>query len=153
MQKLTVDFSQLLIHHYSHRDIRKKVPGLPKGETCCFQMCHALNKAGARVRPLSHGVDYIVQGENHYSRVSGLREYLNERYEPGEIINRGRHVARIAVIAQIIDRVGILAFGNRHIDLWNRTQIQRPTDYIASAIWEAPSVFTVGYTFWEVSPP
>lgn len=106
--------------------------------------------AGAPIKPVNGAVDFIVNGKKYYGRVSTMRVYLDQEYGDAENYVGGE---RIAKISQIIDRTGILAFGNRHIDLWNRTRIHRPADYIPSAIWEDRSALDLGIFFWEVTGP
>ena len=76
-----------------------------------------------------------------------MRDYLNGEYFEAENYQGGE---RIAKIAQIVDRTGIIAFGDRHIDLWNKTNIHRPSHYILSALWEDKTTLEKGIFFWEV---
>jgi Type VI secretion system (T6SS), amidase effector protein 4 len=148
MAQITVDWGVLMLNHPSYRDIRDKVKGIPQGwETCCIQMSYALNKAGARIKNVGGVVGLQQGGQNYIIRVSMMRDYLNGEYGDAENYAAG---TRTAKISQIVDRTGILAFGDRHVDLWNRTDIHRPSYYIMSALWEAKSTLEKGIFFWEV---
>ena len=52
--------------------------------------------------------------------------------------------------ASLDQRQGIIAFGGRHIDLWNGTRIHGE-GYIQTALWEAKSAVRDGIFFWDVS--
>ncbi|HRH40325.1 MAG TPA: T6SS effector amidase Tae4 family protein [Pyrinomonadaceae bacterium] len=153
MANIPVDWGVLMLNHPSYRDIRDKVSGIPEDwETYCIQMSYALNKAGARIKNTGKNVGFIEKGDNYIINVPKMREYLNEEYGEAEKFERsGAANSRIAIISQIVDRTGIIAFGDRHIDLWNKDNLQRPSDYIMSALWEAKSAMTKGIFFWEVS--
>jgi hypothetical protein len=142
MGQVPVDWGVLMLNHPSYLDIGDKVKGIPKGwETCCIQMSYALNKAGAPIRNRGGVVGLQSGGQNFIIRVPTMRDYLNDEFGEAENYTGG---ARIAKISQIVDRTGILAFGDRHIDLWNRTDIHRPSYYIMSALWEAKSALEKG---------
>ena len=149
MTKIPVDWGVLMLNHPSwYEDIEYKVTNIPEGwETCCIQMSYAMNKAGARIKNTGGNVGLTDKNGNYIIRVSTMRDYLNAEYFEAENYQGG---ARIAKIAQIVDRTGILAFGDRHIDLWNKTNIQRPADYIPSALWEDKSTIEKGIFFWEI---
>jgi hypothetical protein len=91
------------------------------------------------------------KNDNSMINVPTKRDYLNNDYEVEIYERAGAANSRIAIISQIVDRTGIIAFGDRHIDLWNKNNIHRPTDYTLPALWEAHSAFTKGIFFWEVS--
>ena len=149
MAKISVDWGVLMLNHPSYLKIGEKVKNIPEDwETCCIQMSYALNKAGARIKNTGGNVGLQQDGQNYIIRVSTMRDYLNGEYDEAENYQGGN---RIAKISQIVDRRGILAFGDRHIDLWNKTDIQRPSDYIMSALWEDKSTLEKGIFFWEVS--
>jgi hypothetical protein len=153
MAKIQVDWGVLMLHHPSYRDIRDKVTGIPEDwETCCIQMSYALNHAGARIKNTGKNIGMVQNGDNYMINVPAMREYLDGEFPVAERFERaGKAMSRIAIISQIVDRTGIIAFGDRHIDLWNKTDLQRPSDYIMSALWEAESAFTKGIFFWEVA--
>ena len=149
MAKISVDWGVLMLNHPSYLKIGEKVKSIPGDwETCCIQMSYALNKAGARIKNTGGNVGLQQDGQNYIIRVPTMRDYLNGEYDEAENYQGGN---RIAKISQIVDRIGILAFGDRHIDLWNKTNIQRPSDYIMSALWEAKSTLEKGIFFWEIS--
>jgi len=124
------------------------VKAIPKGwETCCIQVSFALNRSGAPIKNKVGVVGLQSGRDNFIIRVPTMRDYLDDEFGEAENYVGG---ARIAKISQIIDRTGILAFGDRHLDLWNRTDIHRPSLYIMSALWEAKSTLDKGIFFWEV---
>ena len=152
MTIIPVDWGVLMIHHHSWRDIRNKVVGIPDDwETCCIQVSHALNNSGALIKNTGKNIGFVQNGKNYIINVPTMREYLDREFPQAERYERaGKAMTRIAIISQIVDRTGIIAFGDRHIDLWNKNDIHRPSDYIMSALWEAESAFTKGIFFWEV---
>jgi hypothetical protein len=136
-----------------------QMPGLliPKDwETCCIQMSHALNKAALPVnysnkqRVLTDPV-----GNEYMLDVKEMRGYLKKYGDP-DIISRvdanGNPTPRWVVQAVLSDRKGIIAFGGRHIDLWNGSKIHGE-GYILGALWEAKSALSDGIFFWEVTGP
>ena len=71
---------------------------------------------------------------------------MNSKYQ----VENYKAPTRIAKIVQIVDRTGIIAFGDRHLDLWNKTNIHRPDYYNLSALWEDHTTIKKGIFFWEV---
>jgi hypothetical protein len=149
MEKIPVDFGVLMLNHPSwYEDIKKKVPTIPAGwETCCVQVSWAFNKSGARIKNTGGNVGLVDRNGNYIILVSTMRDYLNNEYFEAENYQGGE---RIAKISQIVDRTGIIAFGDRHIDLWNKTHIHRPSDYLPSALWEDKTTLEKGIFFWEI---
>ena len=144
----SIDWGVLMLNHPHWWNVRKKVKNIPAGwETCCIQMSYALNKAGGRIRNVNGNVGLQDGGDNFIIRVPTMRDYLNSEFEDAENYQGGEPIAQIA---QIIDRTGIIAFGDRHIDLWNKTNIQYPADYIWAALWKARSTIEKGIFFWEI---
>jgi hypothetical protein len=87
--------------------------------------------------------------------VPEMRDYLNQQYGAAEVIARvdanGATLPRWLVQSGGLgDRQGIVAFGDRHIDLWNGSAIHGQK-YIESALWEAASALANGLSFWIVS--
>jgi type VI secretion system (T6SS) effector Tae4 (amidase) len=149
MANVPVDWGVLTLNHPSWRTIRDLVPNIPKGwETCCIQMSYALNRAGAPIRNRGGVVGLQSGNENFIINVPTMRGYLDAEFGTAENFVAGSRIARIS---QFVDRFGILAFGDRHIDLWDGTQLQRPSDYIPSAIWEHRTALVKGLFFWEVT--
>lgn len=153
MAKIPVDWGALMLNHPSHINIVELVLTYPLDwETCCIQMSYALNRAGAPIKNTGKNVGFIEKNYNYMINVPTMREYLNREFGEAEKYERaGAAMSRIAIISQIVDRTGIIAFGDRHIDLWNKNNIHRPGDYNMVALWEAKSAFTKGIFFWEVS--
>jgi hypothetical protein len=148
MAVVPVDWGVLQMHHPSYTQIGQKVKGIPKGwETCCIQMSHALNGAGAPIKNTGGVVGLQDRGRNYAIRVPTLRAYLDREFGAAE---NYKALQRFVKIAMITDRTGILAFGDRHIDLWDGSDIHRPSDYILSALWESKSALEKGIYFWEV---
>jgi hypothetical protein len=152
---ITADFDTLWANLPQYFEVRKIITNIPEGwETCCIQMSHALNMAGL---PINYGnKNRVLQfhGREHMLDVTEMRGYLNTTYEDAETISRvdvnGKLIARIALQGYLDQRQGIIAFGGRHIDLWNGTQIHGK-NYIQSALWEANSAIRDGIFFWDVS--
>jgi hypothetical protein len=133
-----------------------QIPGvaIPKDwETCCIQMSQALNRAGHRVNYVKkERVLRDAAGTEYMLDVAEMRGYLTTAFfEPEKIARRDDKkglIPRWAVQTQIVDRKGIIAFGGRHIDLWDGRKIHGE-HYIAEALWEADSAVTDGLFFWE----
>jgi len=131
----------------------RQIPGMkiPAGwETCCVQMSYALARSGHKVsysnksRVLRDGF-----GNEYLLDVAEMRGYLNG-FQDAEKIERPARIPRWLVQAVLSGRKGILAFGGRHIDLWNGSRIHGES-YIESALWEAASTIKNGLFFWELS--
>lgn len=115
MAKISVDWGVLMLNHPSYLTIREKVKNIPGNwETCCIQMSYALNMTGARIKNTGGNIGFSQNSQNYIIRVPTMREYLDSEFGAAENYRGGE---RIAKISQIIDRTGILAFGDRHIDL------------------------------------
>ena len=86
--------------------------------------------------------------------VKEMREYINSEYGNAQVIARrdwgGHTINRWVIQTVLMDRRGIIAFGGRHIDLWDGRKIHGE-HYIQSALWEADSALTDGIFFWEVT--
>jgi hypothetical protein len=55
------------------------------------------------------------------------------------------------MIAQISGRHGILAFGHRHIDLWEGSRYHWQELYNDYYLWHCDSIALRGIFFWEVT--
>lgn len=82
-------------------------------------------------------------GKLYLIEVCDMGAYLTGKYGIAENY-RG---SKDKMIAQIIVRKGILALGDRHIELWNRTKIHRHERYMLSDLWEAGSTLEKGIFF------
>ncbi len=153
-----LDWGKLYTNHHSYDDIHKYVPGIPKDdpktkdvdegwETCCIQMSHAVNLSGLLIPGSTSGIGMNVKGMNYILAVPNMRDFLNSAFSQAENYSGNR----TTMISQIVDRRGIIGFGDRHIDLWKKTNIHRPDYYILSALWEAKSTKRDGIYFWEVA--
>lgn len=130
-------------------DIGTVLPTWPADwEPCCACMSHALNMSGLPVTVPNPRRNFLYQGRSHYLAVGEMRDYLTRTYGAGDNY-RLPAGNRIAIIAQIDNRKGIIVFGHRHIDLWNGSRIHGE-GFILSALWEAPSALSEGIFFWEV---
>ena len=74
-----------------------------------------------------------------------MRKYLDREYGDAERFDPNLTSAREGTN----DRKGIMAFGNRHCDLWLGQNIHRPLMY-NNQIWIHKSVVDNGLFFWEV---
>ena len=151
----SADFDMLWANCPQYYTVRKIITNIPAGwETCCIQMSHAMNMAGLPVNYSDKKRVLVFNGREHMLDVKEMRGYLNTNYEDADVISRvdanGKLVPRIAIQSYLDQRQGIIAFGGRHIDLWNGTQIHGK-NYIESALWEAPSAIREGIFFWDVS--
>lgn len=153
MANIPVNFGVLMLNHPSHINMPELLFNYDlKWETCTIQMCYALNRSGAPIKNTGKNVGFIEKKLNYIINVPTMRDYLNGEYGEAENFERsGEANSRIAIISQLVDRTGIIAFGDRHIDLWNKNNIHRPSEYFMSALWEAKSAMTKGIFFWEVS--
>lgn len=153
MANIPVDWGVLMLNHPNYFDIVDLLREFSADwETCCIQVSYALNKAGARIKNTGKNVGFIEKNHNYMINVPTMRDYLNAEFGEAEQFERGGVAnSRIAIISQIVDRTGIIAFGDRHIDLWNKNNIHRPSEYNLAALWEAKSALTKGIFFWEVS--
>jgi hypothetical protein len=152
---IQADFDALWVNLPQYFEVRKIITNIPEGwETCCIQMSHAFNQAGLTIdydnksRILRfHGGEYLLD-------VKEMRDYIDATYEDAEVIPRtdvrGHMLDRWLIQTVLADRQGIIAFGNRHIDLWNGRKIHGER-YIERALWEAASAVRLGLFFWEVS--
>jgi len=151
---IPADFDDLWANLPQWFTVRKIITNIPAGwETCCIQMSHALNMSGLPVNYINKKRVHAFEGREHILDVREMRGYLNDTYEDGEKISRvdanRKLIPRIALKGYLDERQGIIAFGGRHIDLWNGTRIHGES-YIESALWEAHSAISEGIFFWDV---
>jgi hypothetical protein len=139
--------------------IRSKVPCIPNTddykETCCIQLSYALNMCRLPINYYNKGRVLTCNGMEFMLAVKEMRDYLGSTYGDAEIIKRvdvnGNLIGRIAIKAYLDSRQGVIAFGQRHIDLWNGTEIHGKA-VVTDGIWDAPSAISQGIFFWDVSP-
>src|SRR5262249_18506613 len=96
----------------------------------------------------------IDQNGNEYMLdVTEMRSYLKDSYGPPENLARtddaGGLIPRFLIQGMLWGRKGVIAFGGRHIDLWDGAQIHGQ-GYDLPAIWEAVSALRDGVFFWDV---
>lgn len=134
----------------------KNAKGEYKYETCCAQMSYAFNKTGPmiqnagilpgnRVMTDDHGMEYLLS-------VPDMRLYLTRSYFPPEIYSGMGSARNLA--QKIGGRKGVIAFGGRHIDLWNGHNFQSGGTglYLENVLWldvDADNAPRIIY-FWEV---
>jgi Type VI secretion system (T6SS), amidase effector protein 4 len=159
---IPVDFEELKKHHPNSRQIGGMIGGLlqtrmtkEKWETCTVQISYALNKAGAPVLNYAYPDRRVAtgkvrgtkddSGDNYIYSVLDMKVYLDKTY--GEADNYKGTVAQMK--AAIKGRKGIIAFGYRHMDLWEGDQWHYQSLYLD--LWEFAEVKKWGIFFWEVS--
>ena len=124
-------------------------------ETCCIQMSHALNMVGQPINYFNKNrVLTDASGNEYILAVPEMRDYLN-KFGAADVIaridaNGGLMPRWLVQSGGLGDRKGIVAFGDRHIDLWNGTTIHGQ-GYIEAAIWEHATTLNKGLFFWDVS--
>lgn len=135
-----------------------QIPGMdiPIGwETCCIQMSSALNSNGLPIDYFNKSrVIHDGAGNEYMLDVSEMRGYLGQTYVEPDVYPRSDGAGGILSRGDTQDmmggRRGILAFGNRHIDLWDGTKIHGQ-NYNVAALWEAPSAIQYGVALWEIA--
>jgi hypothetical protein len=161
MANVSVDYASLYANHPSYNDIRTLVDDIPSdlGETCAIQLSYALNRAGQY--GLIQNYDYpdpIVatgrvrafqsdDGYNYIYSVVDLRVYLNNTFGTADNYKG----TKASMTAGIAGRKGILAFGHRHVDLWDGNDVHRPSLYNMAYLWSCDSIQLRGVFFWEVT--
>lgn len=176
---ISIDWAKFKHNHLTGKELRAKIPSYPSDwETCCMQVSYAFNQSTDPITPGIHS-RYKDKGQNYILAVQEMRAYLDDRYKNGEGYMAGapdnrtfdtnnkdkkisdaekkrRHAAQaeyakyeVVYKSQIIDRRGLIAFGDRHIDIWDRTNIHRPQAYYLNELWEADSTRKIGIFFWE----
>lgn len=129
-------------------------------ETCAIQVSDALNRSGAvivnyeypdpglatgkvRAKQGSDGMNYI------YSTLD-MKVYLNKKYGVAEYY-KDTEVRKMK--AKVQGRKGIILFGRRHIDIWDRSEIHYQRHYIDFWTHAEANVKVRGIYFWEVKQP
>jgi hypothetical protein len=154
---IRVDFDTLWNKLPQWFEVRGVITNIPEGwETCCIQMSHAFNKSGLPINYQNKQRILRFQGAEYMLDVKEMRDYINSTYGDAEVIARkdvrGHMLDRWLIQAVLSGRQGVVAFGNRHIDLWNGNKIHGER-YIQEALWEAASALSLGIFFWEVQAP
>jgi hypothetical protein len=161
MANVSVDWGSLYPNHPSYQNIWNLIDDIPSyvNETCAVQLSYALNRSGTwgvigqqynypssmvytgRVRAFQSD-----DGYNYIYSVIDMKVYLDNTYGTADNYTGAYN----AMQGGISGRTGILAFGYRHIDLWDGNNIHRPSDYSVN-FWADNSVRNNGIFFWEVT--
>ena|ERR1700761_5337104 len=153
---VSVDFDKLKSAHPSHHEIGKMID-VPSyvDETCSVQVSWALNHAGAIIANYAYPDPQIYKGKvrayqgrdglNYIFAVPDLRVYLDNTFGVAENYKGSKDEMQ----AKIQGRHGILAFGHRHIDLWEGARFHWQALYLD--LWTFESTKKRGIFFWEVT--
>jgi hypothetical protein len=148
MGTINIDWPKLEHNHHDYNKIHKVVTNIPKGwETCCIQISYALTMADGPMN-LQTGETGMMDQTGTMGFIIGvpmMRKYLDREYGDAEGFDPYLTSAREGTNG----RKGIMAFGNRHCDLWLGENIHRPSMY-NNQIWVHKSVVDNGLFFWEV---
>lgn len=164
MATIPVSFDTLKEHHPSYREIRALIGGpllrsvrAGNWETCCIQISYALNHSGAVIEnyasydntAMGRKVRALKSNDDRYYifEVTDMKTYLNGRYGVAEN-HRGK---KKGMIDAIRGRTGIIAFGHRHVDLWEGERFHWQQLYID--LWLHESTTKRGVFFWQVGAP
>jgi hypothetical protein len=159
MANVSVNFERLKGNHPSYKSVRSLLDGIPGyvDETCTVQLSYALNQSNAVIQnydypdpTLATGKVRVFQGGDGLSyifAVPDMKVYLNKTCGDAENF-RG---TQLEITNGITGRNGILAFGHRHIDLWDGDNVHRPSMYNMAYLWTCPSIRLRGAFFWEIT--
>jgi hypothetical protein len=158
---IPIDFEELKKHHPNFRTIGSMVGGAlgtritkEKWETCTVQISYALNNAGAPVLNYAYPDKRVATGKvrgakddsgnNYIYSVLDMAVYLDNTYGKAE-----NYKGKVSEMKKAIkDRNGIIAFGYRHMDLWEGDKWHYQSLYLD--LWEFDEVKKWGIFFWEV---
>lgn len=123
-------------------------------ETCAISVSYALNQSGAPVVKYDYQDKGVATGKvrakqdgakrNYIYSVIDMKVYLNNRYGIAENYKGTKQ----QMISKIKGRKGIIAFGHRHIDLWDGNKWHNEHYYID--LWVHESTKLLGIFFWVV---
>ncbi len=160
MANVSVNFDTLKGKHPNYQHIRSMIGGelgrfMVGKETCAVQVSYALNHSAAVIEAFSfadpslHGGKVRALESNdgffYIFGVPDMKVYLNNRYGLAENYKGSKNT----MIENIKGRRGILAFGHRHIDLWEGERFHWQQLY--RDLWGFDSVKVRGVFFWEVT--
>jgi|SRR5690242_4847864 len=162
MANVPVNFSTLKAKHPAPNQILALIGGAlkesavkGKWETCTIQVSYALNRSGAVIENYAFEDKSLATGKvraaksnddmSYIFAVPDMRVYLNNRYGLAENFKGSKQ----QMIAGISGRQGIIAFGHRHIDLWEGDRFHWQARYVD--LWGFESVKMRGIFFWEVT--
>ena len=158
---VTVDFDALKQNHKKPTEIKPLLTGdigsaVKKNnwEVCAVNVSYALNHSAAPIEKYDYADKGLATGKvraktddtgkNYIYSVYDMKVYLDNRFGKAENY-KGK---KAQMIAKITGRTGILAFGYRHIDLWEGNRWHNQDHYLD--LWEFDSVKQWGIFFWEV---
>jgi len=153
---VSVNFDTLRSAHPNSHEIKSKV-SVPEfiDETCTVQLSYALNHAGSAITNYEFADAQLAEGKvrayqaddgmNYIYAVPDAKVYLNNRYGDAENYKGSKESMK----EKITGRHGIIAFGHRHIDLWEGTRFHWQQLYLD--LWGFTSVKKRGIFFWEVT--
>jgi hypothetical protein len=161
MAKIQVNFDTLRENHPSYKEIKGLIGGpllksvtAGKWETCCIQVSYALNHSGAVIEKydyhnarMGRKVRAMKSDDemNYVFEVTDLTTYLNGRYGIADHYKGGSQ----AMKGEIGGRQGIIAFGTRHIDLWEGDRFH--WQHLYKDLWAFENVKQNGVYFWDVA--
>lgn len=158
---VTVNFEDLKTNHKTSTQIKSLLGGdIGKTikqydwETCAISISYALNNSGAVIEKYDYPDKGVATGKvrakkdadnkNYIYSVVDMKVYLNKRYGIAE----NHKGTKEQMKAKIKGRKGIIAFGHRHIDLWDGNKWHFEDYYID--LWVHDSTKLLGIYFWEV---
>lgn len=158
---VTVKYDVLEANHKSSGEIKSLLKGdIGKNikqydwETCAISVSFALNQSGAPIVNYAFEDKGVATGKvrakkdeanrNYIYSVIDMKVYLNNRYGIAENYKGSKQ----HMIAKIKGRKGIIAFGHRHIDLWDGDKWHNERYY--RDLWQFDSTKQLGIFFWEV---
>ena len=159
--KVTVDYKVLEANHKTSGEIKALLKGdigstIKKHdwETCAISVSYALNQSGAVIENYAYEDKGVATGKvrakkdeadrNYIYSVIDMKVYLNKRYGMAENYKGTKEQMK----AKIKGRAGIIAFGHRHIDLWDGDKWHYEARYID--LWNHESTKQLGIYFWEI---
>lgn len=77
-----------------------------------------------------------------------FRSYLGGRYGDPDRFDSKQEIEEATV-----GRVGIIAFGLMHIDVWSKDNIHRPSEFNLGYLWNSGHWEGEKLMFWDLPPP
>jgi hypothetical protein len=153
---VSTDFERLKTAHPSYKQIRSMID-VPDyiDETCAVQVSYALNHSGNAIHDYAYPSQEVATGKVRAYKaqdnlfyifaVPDMKVYLNNEFGTAENYKG----TKADMMAKINGRHGLLAFGHRHIDLWQGSRFHWQDLYLD--LWGFDSVTLRGIFFWEVT--
>lgn len=155
MSTIDVNWGTLLSTHPTGTTFHKLVPGWPADwETCCAKLSYAFNATDDPIAnyaypdkssPTGKARAMSIAGENYLLAVHDVRAYLSSKYGEPE-----RYGSKAEIVGATQSRVGVIAFGLRHVDLWVNGNIHYPAIYNLGYLWDKSHWGSEMLMFWEV---